>query len=68
MLSREMVMRVTQVITKEEMLCPFIKTPQLISGECMNISLENLYVDNLLRLNGKACPQKFQINTPATST
>ena len=45
MLSREMVMRINQMITKEKMLCSFIKLPQLISSECMNISLENLHVD-----------------------
>ena len=45
MLSREMVMRINQMITKENMLCSFIKHPQFISSECINISLENLYVD-----------------------
>ena len=45
MLLREMVMRINQMITKEKMLCSFIKLPQLISRECMNISLKNLHVD-----------------------
>ena len=49
-LLREMVARIKQMITKEKMLCSFIKFYQL-KKKCMNISLENLSVD-ILGLKG----------------
>ena len=67
MLSREMVMRINQMITKEKMLCPFIKISQL------TVSLGNVWISVrricmwILGLNGKANPQTFQNNAPANS-
>ena len=45
-LSRDKVMRIYEMITKEKMLGSFTKFSQLIlERKCMEISLENLYVD-----------------------
>ena len=61
MLSREMVMRIIQMITKEKMLCPFIKIPQL------TVSLGNVWISvwricsGYWGLTGKHAPRRFKI-------
>ena len=45
MLSREMVMRINQMITKEKMPDLLLNFLNLSLRKRMNISLENLYVD-----------------------
>ena len=45
MLSREMVMRINQMITKEKMHDLLLNFLNLSLRKRMNISLENLYVD-----------------------